>query len=378
VKVNKFSLPEGKEFSPLFAAGADMKAAVAYSKGKEILLSPDVGDLENYTNYKSYLSTVEKLKKVAKITPEASVCDMHPAYYSTQFAEKLGLPLIKVQHHHAHIASVMLEHGFLDPGAKFLGLAFDGTGYGTDGNIWGSEFLEASLGEFNRRGHFEYIPLIGGDKAAREPFRTALAFLYKIYQEKIYDLNLPQLNREKRRTEQLIQALGLGLNTPLSSGLGRLFDSVASLLDICQENTYPAEAPILLEQLAYKDNCKEEYPREISPSGEGMLVINSTSLIQQIVQDILQGKNKALIARKFHNTVASISLDMVKRINPPRREIFLSGGVFQNVLLSGLLEGRLTQAGYKVYRNRKVPTNDGGIAVGQLAVGNTLWQKKKS
>jgi hydrogenase maturation protein HypF len=290
--------------------------------------------------------------------------DMHPEYVSTKTGLSFGnIPVVLVQHHHAHIASCMAEH-HLDE--KVIGVALDGTGYGTDGNIWGSEFLVCDLNDFTRITHFDYIPLPGGDLAAEEPWRTAVSYLYKIYGADFLSLELPLLKQiDPEKIRLIIQMIDKNINCPLTSGAGRLFDCVASLLDMVQVATFQAEGPMRLESIV-RNGCNESY--EFS-CGE---TIRFDGTIRGIVDDIIQGIDKATISTKFHNTIISAIFETVNtiRLNEAINKVVLSGGVFQNkYLLEGIIQ-LLQKNNFEVYSHATVPTNDGGIALGQLAVAS--------
>jgi hydrogenase maturation protein HypF len=273
------------------------------------------------------------------------------------------LPLVQVQHHHAHIASCMAEN-MLDE--KVIGVALDGTGYGTDGNTWGSEFFICDLNDFERITHFEYIPLPGGDSATEEPWRTAVSYLYKIYGIDFMDLKLNVIKKtdpEKIRT--IVNMIDKEINCPLTSGAGRLFDCVASLLDLVQAATFQAEGPMRLESLA-ATGCLDSY------SFKTGLTICFDETIRGIVDDIINDVEKMTIATKFHNTIILAIFDSVNAIRNKSgiSKVVLSGGVFQNRYLSEGTMDLLLKNNFEVYSHSTVPANDGGIALGQLAVAS--------
>ena len=286
---------------------------------------------------------------------------MHPDYLSTSFAVELDLPAIPVQHHHAHIASVMAEHR-LDE--KVIGVSFDGTGLGEDGNIWGSEFFVCDLSGFERITHLDYMPMPGGDRAAKEPWRMAFSLLYASYGRDMMKLDLPFLQSSgEADKELLLQAIEKGINCPLTSGAGRLFDAVAALLGICRVSVFHAEAPMRLENIAVM-TTGECYPYALNET------IDIKPVIMGIAEDILGGKDPGRISGRFHNTVSEIIVNTVCRIRESHgiEKAVLSGGTFQNRLISRLTENALREKGFKVYIPGLLPANDGGIALGQLAV----------
>ena len=283
---------------------------------------------------------------------------MHPMYISTKRGLDFGnYPVVHVQHHHAHIASCMAEH-HLDE--RVIGVAFDGTGYGTDGNIWGSEFLLCDLNDFTRVTHFEYIPLPGGDSGTEEPWRIALSWLYKVYSNNFTSLDLPLVkDLDPEKTGMIIKMIDKKINCPLTCGAGRLFDTVAALLDLVRVATFQAEGPMRLESIV-NHHCKESYQYDRNET----IVFDKT--IRGIVEDISDGIEKVTIATKFHNTIILAIFDTVNDIRTREciNKVVLSGGVFQNkYLLEGTTE-LLEKNNFEVYSHASVPSNDGGIALG--------------
>ncbi|MFC1734165.1 carbamoyltransferase HypF [candidate division KSB1 bacterium] len=348
------------DINGIIAAGAELKNCFAVGKGKQAFLSQHIGDLKNLETYEFFIESLERYKKLFRITPELIACDLHPAYLSTQYAESTKLPIIRIQHHFAHIASCMAEHG-LDE--KVIGVSFDGTGYGDDGNIWGSEFFVCDLEEYERISHLEYLPLPGGDKASLEPWRMAVSYLYKIFKRDFFKLDLPIINTiEKEKIDFVTTAIEKKLNTPLTSSSGRLFDAVSSIIGLCHYNTFEAEGPIRLESIIDK-RCNENYKYKIAKT----IVLDD--MIRGIVKDMINGILKEVISAKFHNTLISVIFDVVNQIHTTHKinKVVLSGGTFQNRYLLGKLELLLKEK-LDVYSNEKIPTNDGGIALGQLLI----------
>lgn len=350
-----------KKGPDIFAAGGDLKAAFCLYKEGRAVISQYFGDLEEYGILKEYENSYADLRKLLGVEPALAVCDLHPGYFSSEFAESLRLPLLRVQHHHAHIASVMAEHCLK---GKVLGIAFDGTGYGTDGNVWGGEFLICEGGDFTRAGHLRYTSLIGGDASLKDAKKLALCYLVQEGLEKA----LPD-----ERTPLIKAALTYNTNTYRTSSMGRLFDAVSALLGICMENRYEAEAAILLEQEARKAQINKTEPVNLQfkiKEEEGMYILDQAPLIQGLVQ--LTGKAETgALALGFHYAVADAVLTLCRKIRKKQNinDIALSGGVFGNTLLLERVTALLTESGFLVYRNEAVPSGDGCISLGQTFIG---------
>lgn len=350
-----------KKAPDIFCAGGDLKAAFCFYKEGRAVLSQYFGDLEEYDILKEYENSYEDLKKLLSAEPKLAVCDMHPGYFSSEFAKSLKLPLLQVQHHHAHIASVMAEHRLK---GKVLGIAFDGTGYGTDGNIWGGEFLICEGGDFTRAGHLRYTTLIGGDASLKDAGKLALCYLL---QEGLEEA-LPD-----ERTPLIRTALKYNTNTYLTSSMGRLFDGVSALLGICTENRYEAEAAILLEQEARKALMGGIEPSElhfgIREEGE-LYLIDPAPLLKSLVR-LKETEKTGALSLGFHYAVAEAVLALCKEIRKKQNidDIALSGGVFGNTLLLERVTTLLEKSGFSVYRNEAVPPGDGCISLGQAFIG---------
>ncbi|MEI7661965.1 MAG: carbamoyltransferase HypF, partial [Bacteroidota bacterium] len=290
--------------------------------------------------------------------------DLHPDYISTRTARLFpGIPVVQVQHHHAHIASCMAEH-HLDE--KVIGIALDGTGYGDDGHTWGGEFLLCDLLDYTRVTHFEYMPLPGGDMAAEEPWRMAVSYLYKIFGTGFMKLDLPlfrQVDADKIKT--VVKMIDRDINCPLTSGAGRLFDAVASLLGLCQTASFQAEGPMRLESLV-QPGCSGTYGFHMDKT------IRFDTAIRGIIEDLRINTDVKIIASKFHNTIISVIFETANAIREREgiNKAVLSGGVFQNkYLLEGTL-AILRKNNFEVFAHSVTPSNDGGIALGQLAVAS--------
>jgi len=348
----------------ILAFGAELTNTFCMGRGRKAFLSQHIGDLQGLETSLFYEQTMARFLKLFRVKPSLLAVDMHPEYISTRAAQQFGdLPLVRVQHHHAHIASCMAEHR-LDE--KVIGIALDGTGYGDDGHTWGSEFMVCDLAGYTRITHFEYLPMPGGDMASEEPWRMAVSWLFKVFGKDLISLELPLFREiDPEKIELLLQMIIKKVNCPLTSGAGRLFDAVASLLGICQIATFQAEGPMRLEAMVQKD-CTESYSYELSD------VICFDSTLRAMVADITMGTDPKIIATKFHNTIISVIFETANAIRRKENinKVVLSGGVFQNKYLSEGALCLLKENDFEVYAHAAIPTNDGGIALGQLAVAS--------
>ena len=354
------------EAPPLLATGPELKNTFCITNGPYAFLSHHIGDMENLETLRSFRQGVEHFERLFRVTPQGIAYDLHPDYLATRYAlersEKDGLPAIAVQHHHAHIAACMAEHG-LDGSQKVIGLACDGTGYGQDGAIWGGEVLLADYEGFQRALHLEYFPLPGGDAAIKRPARTALALLWSSGLE--WDGRLAPvsaLNDRERAT--LLTQLERKINTPLTSSMGRLFDAAASLAGVRQAVNYEAQAAVEFEAML-DPHEQGAYPFEIAES-----TIHAGGAMKQLVQDVLAGVSAPVISARFHQGLASVFRLAVDRLSAGTgiRDVALSGGVWQNITLLRRTLSLLKEIGYNVYIHRQVPTNDGGLSLGQAVV----------
>jgi hydrogenase maturation protein HypF len=345
----------------ILATGAELVNCFCIGKNNQAIISQHIGDLKNIETYEFYCETIERFKKLFRFEPSLLVSDLHPNYLSTQYAVETKLKHIRVQHHHAHIVSCMAENN-LDE--QVIGVGFDGTGYGDDNNIWGSEFFVCDLKKYTRINHFGYIPMPGGDKVTDEPWRIAVSYLYKIYGNNLLKLDLPFLkNINSSSIELLCDAIDKKINCPMTSSAGRLFDAVAALINLCPYSKFHAEAPMRLESII-ENKYEHAYPYSISKT------ISFEETIEQIVKDIQHNVPLSKISTKFHNTVISVIYDVVKEIRDSHNlnKVVLSGGTFQNKYLLENLENLLTNYDFEVFSHKKVPTNDGGIALGQIVI----------
>ena len=354
----------------ILACGAHLQNTFALMKGDEIQISHHIGDLENLEALRAFEQGIEHFQKLFEIHPGIVAYDMHPEYLSTKYALEAGseIRLMPVQHHHAHIASCMLDGGLED--RKVIGVAFDGTGYGPDGTLWGSEFLVADYSDYERVGHLENIPLPGGEKAIREPWRIGAVYLHRVFGEEFLEMPLPVLEHlDQKKWNLLRQMISQGVNTPYACGMGRLFDAVSSIIGVRELIHYEGQAAIELEMVIEGDPHGEVYPFDISERGGG-LVIDPRPLIRGVVEDFTSGRSRSFIAKRFHNSVTQMIIDLCTRIGEERNihTVILSGGVFQNMYLLSASVKSLKRRGFTVVHHRRIPPGDGGISAGQAVI----------
>jgi hydrogenase maturation protein HypF len=361
----------------VLACGAELKNTFCLTKGNYAFLSHHIGDLENYETMRSFEEGIALLTRLLQIGPEAVCYDLHPDYLSTRYAlsyaRDLKVPAIGVQHHFAHALSCMAEHGVEGP---VLAVVLDGTGYGGDGTVWGGEFLEATAKGYTRLGHLRTIPLPGGDKAAREPWRMAAQYLERVF-GKVENVDIPFVRGiDLAEWNLLRQAVQAGINSPLCSSMGRLFDAVGALLGVRERINYEGQAAIELEQMA-RQGAQGEYPMEVAEE-EGTLILDPDPLIAAIAEELRKGGDPSVISACFHNSVARGIAQMAVKMREATglSEVVLSGGVFQNHLLMGRTWDLLEGADFKVYIHHQVPANDGGIALGQAFHARHILEEK--
>ena len=356
---------------PILACGGQLKNTFCLAREEYAFLSHHIGDLEDYRTYRSFVDGIKHFTRLFAIAPQVVAYDLHPGYLSSQYALSLpGLSHIAVQHHHAHIASCMVENGCVGP---VIGVAWDGTGYGTDGRLWGGEFLVTTYAHFERLAHLEEVPLPGGEQAIRQPWRVAAAYLSLVYGKATESLNIDFVHRLARRDWRVLrQMLARGLNAPLSSSAGRLFDAVAALVNLRDEVQYEAQAAMELEMLAER-KLADGYPFCIRHQARPM-VVEVQGIIKGVVDDLIRGLPTSLIAAKFHTTMGEVILQVCCRIRDLTglQQVALSGGVFQNVLLLTSVMTNLQAHKFEVYTHSQVPPNDGGLSLGQAAVASAL------
>jgi hydrogenase maturation protein HypF len=368
----------------VLACGGELKNTFCVAKERHVFLSHHIGDLENYETLRSFTEGVEHFCRLFDVQPELVAYDLHPEYLSTKYARELeeaGRSAVGVQHHHAHVASCLADNE--RPGEeRVIGVALDGTGYGTDGAVWGGELLEGSLEEgFVRRGHLEYAPMPGGAAAIREPWRMALAQLVSLHgEEEVLSLPLPVVRQAGERNVRLINRLmEHGLNTPPTSSAGRLFDAVAALVGVpgSRRATYEGQAAVELE-LAASGPVSRGYPFRLRPEGEGW-VVETRGVVAGVVEDLLAGCEAGEVSSRFHRTVAEMVVAGCEEIREAdgASAVALSGGTFQNMLLVEQVVKLLAGKGFSVYRHRRVPTNDGGLSLGQAVLADMVFNEAR-
>ena len=357
-------------FKPILACGAELKNTFCLTRDEYAFVSQHIGDMENLETLNHFQRTVDLYQKLFRIRPEIVAYDLHPEYLSTKYALRLSGQKIGVQHHFAHMASCLAENGERGP---VIGLAFDGLGYGPDGTLWGGEFLLGDYGSFERRAHFEYVPMPGGAAAIQNPWRMALSYLYTFLGREGLMRHLPIFALAKEeKIRVILQQIDQQINAPFTSSCGRLFDGVSALLGLCVSTSYEGQAAVELEMIAdpgedgaYEFSVEEE---------EGKEIIRLKPMIEGILRDIEKGTIHPVISGKFHNTLVKVAVRIcqkIKRQGGPKK-VALTGGVFQNRLLSERMMAALKKAGFAVLVHRRVPCNDGGLSLGQAVIANFI------
>ncbi|MGX9791016.1 carbamoyltransferase HypF [Mycobacterium sp. MMS18-G62] len=355
---------------PTLAVGADLKNTMAIADGRYAWLSQHIGDMDDLTTLSAFESAQRHLQALTGVNPELLVADEHPLYRSSGWAHRnaAGRPVRTVQHHHAHIAAVMAEHG-LDGSQRILGFAFDGTGYGSDGAVWGGEVLVADYKDYRRVAHLKYVPLAGGDISVLRPYRMALAHLWAAGLPWDDDLAPVQACPDDER-RVLMRQLETGLGCVPTSSMGRLFDAVSALVGVRQVVAYEAQAAIEFEGIArHAEAGATTYAFDVDRS-QPAAQIDPAAILTSIVADLRAHVPAAVIGARFHRAVADLIVDLAEAENDGIHTVALSGGVFQNALLLRSARDSLRGKGFEVITHRLVPPNDGGIALGQLLVGN--------
>jgi hydrogenase maturation protein HypF len=357
----------------VLAVGAELKNTFCLTKSSQAFVSHHVGDMENVATLEAFEEGVAHFRDVFDVEPAAVARDLHPDYLASRYALATGLPEVVVQHHHAHVASVLADAGYYE--GKVIGVAFDGAGLGDDGAVWGGEFLVADLRGYERAAHLKYVPLPGGDAAAREPWRMALSWLRKLYGDDALKRPLPFLDDiPEGRREMVLEAAAKGVNAPPTSSMGRLFDAVAALAGLRNVINYEGQAALELEQLAAPD---EDGAYEFSCEKGSPLIIDATPVIEAVVSDLRAGVPPGMIAARFHSGVAAMVAAVASRLRDEYglETVALGGGCFQNITLLNKLVPTLEGAGFKVLIHERVPTNDGGLSLGQAAAALARLEK---
>jgi len=358
---------------PILGCGAEEKNTFSLTRDNYVFLSQHIGDMENLETVEHFTDTISLYQKLFRVEPEIIAHDLHPEYLSTKYAREQAnispdITLVPVQHHHAHIASCLTDNGVNGP---VIGVAFDGTGYGTDGTIWGGEFMVADYRHFTRMGHLDYLPLPGGALAVKKPYRTAAGYLLTLFNE--LKPGLPFLNRIDHKELEIIEnQITKKINCPLTSSCGRLFDAVSALLGVRGEIDYQSQAAVELEMLA--SSAVQEtahYPFNVTEQ-DGVYIIQLHDLFTALIKDLHNNTTTASIAARFHNTIARIILKLCQVISMQTgiKQVALSGGVFQNRLLLSRAHRLLESCRFQVLTHRQVPSNDGGISLGQVTIAN--------
>jgi hydrogenase maturation protein HypF len=363
---------------PTLALGGQLKATFALGRGRNAFLSHHIGDLDHYDAFRAYGEAISHYERLFDLKPACLVHDLHPDYASTRYAEQHAgaRPTIAVQHHHAHMASCMAENGLDEP---VIGVAMDGTGYGTDGTIWGGEFLVGDYAGFRRAAHLRPVVMPGGEQAVRDPWRMAAAYLL----DAGHDLSPLASSFDSMVMGAVERIIARRFNSPLTSSAGRLFDAIAALAGVRVQVNYEGQAAIELESLATGVEPDGIYPFGIEyvdedRTTERRLLLDMRAMIVAVVEDLRRGANVASIARRFHSTMVEAIVAICDRLRTQTGldAVVLSGGVFLNALLTAEAVARLKSEDFRVYRHRQVPPNDGGLCLGQLAVAAALQRTR--
>jgi len=361
---------KGTNTRNILACGPNMKNTFCISKEGFLFLSQFNGDLENLETYEHYKKNIEHFKRIFSFSPQFIAHDIHPGYMSTKYALEYDLPKIAVQHHHAHIVSCMFENA-LD--GKVIGVCFDGTGYGTDGKTWGGEFFICDLLNFTRVAHLDYIKMPGGEKAIKESWRMGVSYLYKTLskQKSKNEVNAIIFELYGKRGIDLINILNSNINCPETSSMGRMFDAMANIIGISNIVTYEGQASIELEAIS-EMNIEEAYTYKVIK--EDMYIIEPYEIIIEALDDKIKGVSAKIIASKFQNTIVNLTVTICLRIREDSgiNEVALSGGVFQNSFLLTKICYNLKRNNFQVYAHKDLPSNDGGVAIGQIIIANAV------
>ncbi|RPI23864.1 MAG: carbamoyltransferase HypF, partial [Acidobacteria bacterium] len=350
----------------VLGVGAHLKNTVAFSVGRQVFLSQHLGDLETPEARRGFEEALSALQNLYETRSAVIGCDAHPDYESTRYARATGLPIVEVQHHYAHVLSCMAEN---DLGGPLLGVSWDGTGYGTDGTVWGGEFLEINESSFSRVAHLRTFPLPGSEQAIREPRRSAIGLLYSVFGDVCFHMiDLAPVAAFSAAERAILRVvLAKGINCPVTSSAGRLFDGVAALAGGCQMSTFEGQAAMQLEFECTGLQSDEKYPFGLTEPNDGAkqpILIDWEPLVKEVVADSRRGVPVSIVAVRFHNALAEAIVAVAKRIGQTR--VVLSGGCFQNRYLTERTVTRLTEDGFRAYWHQRVPPNDGGISLGQV------------
>jgi hydrogenase maturation protein HypF len=348
---------------PILAMGGQLKATFALGTGSEAFVSHHLGDLDHLDAYRAFEQDLALYRELLGIEPQVVAHDLHPDYASSRFATACKPPTVAVQHHHAHLASCLAEHGLKEPA---IGVILDGAGLGTDGAIWGGEFLVGGYRGFRRAAHLRYVRMPGGETAAREPWRMAVAHLL----DAGCGLEALSMRVPTATLRTVARMIERNINAPRTSSMGRLFDAVAALCGIRMRSSYEGQAAMELQWRAMQSCDTEVYPWDLSKNGGGCLILDTRPMIREIATDVAGGTSAPEIARRFHLTVVQWIVQICDHIRKDSGldRVALSGGVFMNTWLSTEVVSQLSQRGFTIFTHREVPANDGGLSLGQLAV----------
>lgn len=369
---NEIMLRRARGYAPLplvlsgmygvtLAAGPHLKNTIALNKENNVFISQHIGDLENIESINAFKRVINDIKSFYELKPGQVICDLHPDYVSTKYAELLELPVHKVQHHYAHVLSCMAENEL--EGSDILGVSWDGTGYGTDGTIWGGEFIIPNGLEFQRAAYLKTFMLPGGEQAIHDVWKTGFSLLYEVFGEKVFSLDtipFTQLN-EARIIRQMLDK---EVNSPVTSSIGRLFDGVSAIIGIKDTADFEAQAAMDLEFAADDVKTNDYFAYSIDKESDGTLIFNWHEMVKGIVHDMKRNVSKEVMAAKFHNTLTEAVAEIAKRCGLNR--VVLTGGCFLNKYLLERTKNRLLEEGFKVYTQQRVPSGDGGISLGQM------------
>ncbi|MFA6457260.1 MAG: Sua5/YciO/YrdC/YwlC family protein, partial [Bacteroidota bacterium] len=360
----------------MLAVGGQLKNAIAMNVGNAVFVSQHIGDLETEQAYAAFQSTIGDFQRIYEVTPSLVVADKHPEYLSSKYASELDIPILRIQHHAAHVYSCMAENHLRD---NVFGVSWDGTGYGDDGVIWGGEFFVQAENRMRHFGTFRSFPLPGGEAAIKEPRRAALGMLFEVSQGSPEKFGELPLFEQFSTTEYaaLLQAMRQNINSPRTSSVGRIFDAVASIIGLRHKTGYEGQAAMELEALTEHHDVTAAYPFTVRGHGRMTEVeeIDWEPMVLQIFSDVIERVPGTAIAQKFHNTLSKIIVAMATHAN--QTAVVLSGGCFQNARLTEVTVDRLRQHGFTPYWHQRIPPNDGGLALGQLYGAILLEQQKE-
>lgn len=355
-----------KESGEILALGSDMKNTFSISKEDYVYMGPHNGDLDNYEVIERLKENIDRYMKLFHINPKLIACDKHPRFVTKDVAKEYKVPIKTIQHHHAHIVSCMIDNNYSE---DVIGIAFDGTGYGDDNCIWGSEFMICNYSQYTRVGHLKYVNVVGGDDSLRDGDKMALSYLHEIEDS---DIKADVINKYyKGNYEIIFKMLKYSSFSYLSSSMGRLFDAVSSIIGLCHHSRFEGEASIALESIIESDELTEGYPINIE-CDDNMYIMSPIDIIKFVLEDISKGMLPSIISQKFHSTIVNyiVKMCILLRDKYKINTVALSGGIFQNSFLLRNSYMKLSQNNFKVLTHHNIPCNDGGISIGQIVIAN--------